>query len=171
MRNLLPQRCPVAVLYLNWLLFLGVAVFFAVQRQLVGLIVWIVAAPPAMWAYVRVFPRISAVLGYGSVADQAPESPGRSAARVTMYTGIGCPFCPIMEQRLRALQPVMGFELDVVEVTGRPDLVRRKRIGSVPVIEVEDRRRAGCMTTQELSLLIAGTAPAKVAAPSGAAAG
>ena len=158
MTGSLPQRCPIVLLYLNWLAFLGVAAYLALERQPVFLAVWIVVAPPALYGYIRVFPRISRLLGYGSVTDREAVDPARAAARVTLYTGAGCPFCPIMEQRLRALQVTMGFELEVIEVTRRPGLVGRKRIGSVPLIEVDGRRRAGCLTSRDVAVLIAGDA-------------
>jgi len=164
--KVLPQRCPVPFLYLNWLLYLGLALFFGLRREWLFLGVWVLAAPPLMYAYVRWFPRLSESLGYGSVADRPAERAAPGAATVVMYTGLGCPFCPIMERRLRELQPRMGFELKVIDVTRHPEIATRKRIGSVPTIEVAGRRQAGCVTSQELARLIAG-APAPEPAPAG----
>ena len=50
----------------------------------------------------------------------------------------------------------MGFELRREDVTLRPDLVRAKRIRSVPIVEVGDRRLVGHATSQQLARLIAG---------------
>ncbi|MFQ5690706.1 MAG: glutaredoxin family protein, partial [Gemmatimonadota bacterium] len=69
---------------------------------------------------------------------------------------LGCPFCPLVEGRLRTLAEEMGFEFEHVDVTLRPELVRTKRIRSVPVVEVGDRRLVGNATSRELVDLIAG---------------
>lgn len=52
--------------------------------------------------YIKVFPRISRVLGYGSVEDVVKEAKQKTkiSSIVTVYTAIVCPFCPIVMQRL-----------------------------------------------------------------------
>ena len=150
----LPQRCAIVFVYLQWLIVAVAVVVLAVERLWLGVIVGLVAAPAAIYGYVRVFPRISRAMGYGSVADVAADPTTWAPGRVVLYTGVGCPFCPIMEKRLRALQSSMGFELEVIDVTARPDLVGRKRIGSVPMLEVDGRRHSGCMTSQQLATFI-----------------
>lgn len=164
----LPQRCPLAMVYLTWLGYLTGVVALWIVGEYARLGVWLIALPAAVYVYVRIFPRISSRLGYGSVADRSPSTgtPGAQPQppTVTLYTGAGCPFCPIVESRLKALQQTVGFELTVVDVTVRPDLAARHRIGSVPVVEVAGRRRAGCATSQELAQLITADAPEAVLA-------
>ena len=163
MRTPLPQRCPVSVVYVTWAAYLFGAVFLAATGRLIQLVSWLVVLPGALWLYVRIFPRISVALGYGSVVDrQAGEVAAGGATRVTLYTGLGCPFCPIVESRLKALQPELGFELAVVDVTVRPDIAAREHIRALPMVEVEGRRRAGCATTDELASFIGGRAMAAV---------
>lgn len=159
MKPLMPQECPLAFLYLTWALYAAGLIYFPVRGDFVLAGAWLIALPLALWGYVRVFPRISRVLGYGRVDDVPASEPSRSSRTVTMYGSLGCPFCPIVEERLRGLREEMGFELKHVDVTLKPELVRAKKIRSVPVVEVGDRRLVGHATTQELAALITG-APA-----------
>ena len=50
----------------------------------------------------------------------------------------------------------MGFKLETVHVTYRPELLG-KGIRAVPVVEVDGRRLVGNATTDQLAALIAGT--------------
>ncbi len=165
MRAMLPQQCPVVMVYFTAVVYVGAAILLAFVAPFPMLVAWLAAVPLFLWLYVRVFPRISTAMGYGSVADVATAAPATppAPARVTLYTGLGCPFCPIVENRLKALQSRMGFELQVVDVTARPDVAAREHIRALPVVGVDGRRRAGCATTDELAALIAG-APAEVPA-------
>lgn len=156
MKQLLPQECPLIFLYFTWALYLAGLIFFPVRGELLLAGAWLFAVPLAVWGYVRVFPRISHFLGYGRVDDLAATNTPRSGQTVTMYSSLGCPFCPLVEKRLRALEKDMGFEFRYVDVTLKPELVRGKGIRSVPVIEVDGRRLVGHATTQELASLIAG---------------
>ena len=78
------------------------------------LALWIVLAPVFQMAYIRLFPRVSNALGDGSVEDVSAEEFAPASVDVTLYTAAGCPFCPIVEQRLEALRRTMGFH-----ITGR----------------------------------------------------
>jgi glutaredoxin len=113
-----------------------------------------VAAQPV---YIRVFPRLSQALGYGSVSDVAasrlPDAPG--VTRVVLYTARACPFCPILKRRLVDLQPRLGFDLKVVDVTFRPNLVRAKGLRSVPVVEAGGRFLVGNATSAQLVSFLA----------------
>jgi glutaredoxin len=160
MKALLSQECPLAFLYLTWALFLAGLIYFPVRGEWVLAGAWLVVFPLALWGYVRVFPSISRLLGYGRVDDEAASNPSRSSRTVTMYSSVGCPFCPIVEERLHALQEELGFEFRHVDVTLKPALVRAKKIRSVPVVEVGDHRLVGHATTQQLATLIAGEAEA-----------
>lgn len=156
MKQLLPQECPLLLIRLTWLVYLGGMVALPLRGDLPAALVWLFALPLAVWAYVRVFPRISPFLGYGRVDDVPAPGAGHVRTAVVMYGSLGCPFCPLVERRLRALQEIMGFELVYVDVTLRPDVVRAKGIRSVPVVEVGDRRMVGHATTEELADLISG---------------
>ena len=102
--------------------------------------------------YIKVFPKVSRWIGYGPVEDVAAEPPTQLAAasKVTLYTANVCPFCPIVRQRLVALQPTLRFELSEVDITFQPGLVRERGIRSVPVIETDGRLWIGNATTSQL---------------------
>ena len=152
------QRCTILNLYLNWTLLLGGAVFLLMTERYLLLAVWLVAAPIFQVVYVRVFPRLSHAMGYGSVEDTPATSSEHPPVDVTLYTAAGCPFCPIIEERLEALKATMGFRLTKIDVTLRPDLLAAKKIKGVPVIEVGDTLRTGNLTSQELAEMIGGAA-------------
>lgn len=157
------QECPLAFVVLAWSMYIVGAGLLLILRQWLLAATWIVVAPATMWAYIRWFPAISPWMGYGHV-DDVPAVPKLSAATVTLYTALGCPFCPIVQRRLRDLQATMRFTLREVDVTGRPDILTRKGIWSVPVVEVGDSRLVGHATSERLAEFIgargdAGTAP------------
>jgi len=154
MKQLLPQQCPLPFLYLSWVVYIGGTVFLAATGDFALAGLWLIVLPTAWWLYVRWFPDLSPHLGYGRVDDEAPTAIAPHQVRVTMYSSLGCPFCPLVEERLRALQQEMGFELERVDVTLRPELLRAKSIRSVPVVEVGERRLVGAATTRELAELI-----------------
>jgi glutaredoxin len=154
------QRCTILNLYLNWLLYLGGATFFLVTGRYLLFFVWAFGTPLVQVAYVRLFPRLSKVLGYGSVTDVAATTAAPAPVSVTLYTAAGCPFCPIIEARLEALKNAMGFTLTKIDVTMRPDLLTAKKIKAVPVVEVGTVLRTGNLTSQELAALIGGSAAA-----------
>jgi glutaredoxin len=148
------QHCHLAFIYLTWVTYLGGLAWLVWRGRYVPALFWLVLFPLALWAYVRIFPRISRFMGYGEVTDQAALQARPAPVRVTLYTALGCPFCPLIEQRLEALQKSMGFSLDKIDVTLRPDLLASKGIRSVPVVEVGQRRLAGLATTSQLAGLI-----------------
>ena len=112
--------------------------------------------PLVLWGPVRVLPRISSLMGYGGVEDQQAPSVAHAPVRVTLYTALGCPFCPLIERRLEALQKSMGFDLEKVAVTLRPELVTSKGLRSVPVVESGERRLTGLAASGQLAALIQG---------------
>ncbi len=113
----------------------------------------------AQIVYVRVFPKVSRYLGYGSVEDTGIEPPKepRPVSKVTLYTANVCPFCPIIKQRLAELQRTFGFELSEIDVSFQPGLVKQKGIKSVPVVETEGRLWVGNATTAELVSFLTNT--------------
>jgi glutaredoxin len=153
------QQCNLAMIYLNWLLFAGGLTFFLFERLYVLAVAWVVMLPLAMWGYIRVFPFISQAMGYGSIIDE-PE-PARmmktGPVEVRLYTALGCPFCPVVKQRLTALGERMGFQLKEIDVTLKPGLLAIKGIRTVPVVEAGDRRLVGNTTSEQLAEFISGT--------------
>lgn len=147
------QRC---YLWNVWLAWIGI--------PLLAIVVWWrmgVAAALATFGVcalaqilsIRLFPRLSRALGYGSVADAPADRVPRLTTfdgPVTIYTASLCPFCPIVRQRLAELQQQMHFELRDIDVTFRPDLVRARGLRSVPVIEAGGRFLTGNATTRQL---------------------
>lgn len=148
------QQCPMLFIYLSWAIYLGGLAFFALRGDYFFTLFWLIWLPIVQWAYIRGFPRISRYLGYGRVDDEQAEKVSPVPVKVILYTALGCPFCPLIEQRLKALQKEMGFTLEKVDVTLRPDLLTRKGIRAVPVVEVGNQRLIGNATTNQLADLI-----------------
>ena len=119
------------------------------------------------WAYVSAFPNISHYFGYGRVDDQRTRQVTPVSLPVTFYTAVGCPFCPLVERRLLALQKQMGFELKKIDITLRPQLLMERGIRAVPVVEAGGRRLVGHATTDQLAALLMGTAQTAPTAPAG----
>jgi glutaredoxin len=152
--KLLKQQCPMLMLYLSWAIYAGGLIFYALQKEFVPALVWLVVLPLAWWAYIRVFPALSRFLGYGKVDDKPAKSVERAPIKVAYYTAQGCPFCPIVKRRLLALQEKMAFDLEEVDVTLRPDLLIAKGIRSVPVVEAGNQKLTGNATSEQLAALI-----------------
>jgi glutaredoxin len=157
------QQCYLAAIYLNWLVLLAGVGYMLFTHHYGFAIVWLMALPLTMWVYLRVFPSISQVMGYGKVDDKPAHDaegagPQRTSAAVTvtLYTGLGCPFCPIVEKRLQALRESMSFKIKKIDVTLRPDILASRGIRAVPVIELGERRIEGNATSEQLTNLILG---------------
>lgn len=148
------QRCYLAVIYLNWAIYLAGVIFLALTKRYPLMLVWLIGAPVFQSIYVRTFPRISRYLGYGEVLNETASTILRAPLKVTLYMALGCPFCPIVEERLGELQKTIGFSLEKIDVTLRPDLVASKGIRAVPVVIVGNHRATGNCTTKELIALI-----------------
>ncbi len=142
----------------GFLLFLvvGVGIFILLLRvtNMIGGLVWLVLWPTFLWVFLRFFPAIARFLGYGLVDDVQPAAQRQTPTSVRLYTNLACPFCPLVKNRLRALQAHMGFELEIVDVSLRPDVLIAKGIMSVPVVEVGQDRLVGNATSQQLAQLI-----------------
>ncbi|HEV2279860.1 MAG TPA: glutaredoxin family protein [Acidobacteriaceae bacterium] len=151
------QQCHLAMIWLSWAIYAGGAAaalwfhnwFFA------GL--WILLAPVAQWQYIRRFPAISGTMGYGPVTDApAPaQEPVVPHQHVTLYTAVGCPFCPLIEQRLERLQAKLDFSLEKIDVTLRPDLLMAHGLRAVPAIEAHGQIRTGLLTSEQLAEFLA----------------
>jgi glutaredoxin len=94
-------------------------------------------------------------MGYGRITDEPAGTVGPEPAKVTLYTALGCPFCPLIDQRLETLRKAAGFTLERIDVTLRPDLLASKGIRSVPAVEVQGRVLFGLVSTKDLAAAIA----------------
>jgi glutaredoxin len=92
-------------------------------------------------------------MGYGSVQDTPASSASIDAPlpKVTFYTASVCPFCPIVRRRLADLQRQRPFEIEEVDVTFRPEIIRAKRLRSVPVLEANGRLLVGNATSARIA--------------------
>jgi glutaredoxin len=152
------QQCTVRSLYFSGAVgaisYVAGIVFFAYQAQWIALLFWLVLVPSLKWAYLHFFPSASKWLGYGRVDDRLPASVTKSRVEVTYYSLLGCPFCPIVERRLKTLQAEMDFTLTTIDLTLKPQMAASKGIRSVPVVEVGADRLIGNSTTEQLADLI-----------------
>jgi glutaredoxin len=149
------QQCNVAGLALSFAVYFAGLIFFFARRDWIVALAWLVLFPCLRWALYRYFPSLSRFLGYGRVDDELPVRIERAPVAVRFYSFFSCPFCPIVLQRLEALQKGMDFTLEKIDVTLHPQLVVSKGIRSVPVIEVGDRRLVGNRTSEQLAAFIA----------------
>lgn len=148
------QQCHISFVYISWLILIGGVIAYLLFGNYIQAALWLVFIYIAMRAYVHYFPKISRYMGYGSVDDQPASEQRSSDAAVKLYTGVGCPFCPIVKRRLVELQKSMGFELTEIDVTLKPDLVIKKGIRALPVIEVGNSTLVGNATSEQLSKFI-----------------
>ena len=161
------QRCHLAMIWLTWLGLPLLAIVVGLRAGVVAGLTVLVVGVVAQVLYVRWFPRMSPWLGYGSVADTPPE-PIRVSThlpRVTLYTANVCPFCPIVKRRLQALQRQHQFEMEEIDVTFRPEIIRAKGLRSVPVLEANGEVLVGNATSAQIAEFL--SAAAKVRNVSG----
>ena len=143
------------MIYLTWAMYAGGLVYLGWRGQWVLALFWLAGVPLFEWLYIRKFPGLSRSMGYGPIVDESAEAAGNAPVKVVLYTALGCPFCPLIEQRLEDLRKQMGFTLEKIDVTLRPDLVTAKGIRSVPVVEAGARLLFGLVTTKDLAAAIA----------------
>jgi thiol-disulfide isomerase/thioredoxin len=153
------QQCSVPGLALSWAGYLAGLAFLAYQRNWAGGVLWLAVVPSIRLALYRYFPSLSRFLGYGRVDDEVPAQVNRAPVTVVFYSFFSCPFCPIVLQRLEALQKKMDFTLEKIDVTFNPQILMRKQIRSVPVVEVGSNRLIGNATTEELARFIGHAQP------------
>jgi len=152
------QQCHVLFIYASWLILLCGLIFFLIQGNLLQAVLWVLFIALFLWLYIRYFPSVSRFMGYGSVADQPATQIHPSKTKVTLYTGLGCPFCPLVKTRLNELQSRIGFELIEKDVTLKPDLLIAKGIRALPVVEVGKASWVGNATSEQLATFIAANA-------------
>ena len=145
------QQCNISFVYGSWIILLAGFIFWIYERNIVQAFVWVGFVSLFLWLYVRYFPKVSTLMGYGSVADVPAKDIQRSATKVVLYTGVGCPFCPLVRQRLKELQSKIGFELAELDVTLRPQLAIAKGIRALPMVEVGGAQWIGNATSQQLA--------------------
>ena len=148
------QQCYIATIYLSWAAYLGGLAFFVAMARYPMAIAWLVTVPLAQWVYMRRFPKISYYLGYGQVTDKPARLVEPAPIKVILYTALGCPFCPLVEQRLETLQKKMGFSLEKIDVTLKRELLANKGIRAVPVIEAGRQHLVGNVTSDQIATLI-----------------
>jgi len=148
------QQCHISFVYGSWLVLVAGFIFQIARGDYIQAILWVIFVGLALWLYVRYFPALARYMGYGSVQDSASAAVGRATGKVVLYTGVGCPFCPIVKRRLVDLQSKMGFELVETDVTLRPEVLIAKGIRALPVVEAGDGRWIGNGTTDELAAFI-----------------
>ncbi len=142
------QQCHLSMIYLSWIMYLGGLMYLAFTSNWALALFWLILVPVVQWLYMRKFPSLSSALGYGRIADEpAAGSAPNAPAKVIFYTALGCPFCPLMEERLAGL----GVPVEKIDVTLRPDLLASKGIRSVPVVEVGGRFLTGLVSTKDLA--------------------
>ncbi len=138
-----------------WLTWLGIPVLAigmgVIQGWWAAVFILIVGVFAQIF-YIKLFPRISKWLGYGSVEDVAisPAQKIKISSIVTLYTANVCPFCPIVKKRLIEMQRNLEFKLNEVDITFKPNLIKEKGFRSVPVIEMAGNYWFGDATSAQL---------------------
>jgi glutaredoxin len=146
------QRCHLAAVWLTWLGLPLLAVVVGLRAGPVTAVAVLAVGIVGQLLYIRWFPHFSRWMGYGSVAD-TPANPASMAGRlprVTLYTANVCPFCPIIKRRLVDLQRQRQFDVEEVDVTFRPEIVRAKGLRSVPALEANGRLLVGNATSAQI---------------------
>ena len=162
------QECPLAFVWLAWLGLPGLALILGLSQGWLAAALVLLVGVIAQIAYIRWFPRISRWIGYGSVADVPAEraSLGTTVPKITLYTANVCPFCPIVRRRLIELKQQMPFELEEVDVTFRPQIVKQKGLRRVPVTEAGGRFLVGNVTSTQLAAFLTEAARGSVSTAS-----
>ena len=147
------QRCHLPMVWLTWLGLPLLAALVGLRIGVVAGLAVLAVGVVAQVLYVRWFPSISRLMGYGSVADTLAAAVPTSGMLqgVTLYTASVCPFCPIIRRRLAELQRQSSFEVQEIDVTFRPEIVRAKGLRSVPVLEANGQLLVGNATSAQIS--------------------
>jgi glutaredoxin len=154
------QQCHITFVYGSWLILLSGLVYHLIRGHYVEAGSWVFFIGLFLWLYVRNFPSLSRLMGYGSVEDAPPTDVREVHTTVQFYTGVGCPFCPIVKRRLVELQQKMNFTLKEIDVTLKPELLMRKGIRALPVVEVGEQQWVGNATSDQLVTFILKNSPA-----------
>jgi glutaredoxin len=124
----------------------------------VALAVWIVFLPACIWAgpYLRLIFTVWWNRNRPEERIPATRAVAAPATKVTVYTGLGCPYCLLVLRRLERLQAAVAFELNIVDLTLHAQLAAEKSIASVPVVEARGERIVGNASVEQLLRLISG---------------
>ena len=143
------QECKLVMIWLTWLGLPVLAIGMGLIQGWWAAVFILIVGVFAQVFYIKFFPRISKLLGYGSVEDVAiePTQKTKISSIVTLYTVNVCPFCPIVKQRLVELQRDLEFKLNEVDITFNPNLIKEKGFRSVPVIEIDGEYWIGNATS------------------------
>ena len=146
------QECPLFNVWLTWLGLPALAIAMGLLKSWWGGLFVLLVGVLAQILYIKIFPRVSHLLGYGSVENVEASVPSQPkvTSKVVLYTANVCPFCPILKKRLAELQRELHFELEEKDVTFRQDIIREKGLQSVPVIETDGRFWVGNATSAQL---------------------
>jgi glutaredoxin len=150
------QQCYLWSVWLTWIGLPALALAVGFLKSWWAAVLVLLVGVSAQVIFIRVFPRLSSWLGYGSV-ENVPAEPSPQAgaiSKVTLYTANVCPFCPIVKKRLVELQDKLTFEFEELDITFRQDLIKQKGFRSVPVIEVDGRYRVGNATSAQLAAFL-----------------
>ncbi len=146
------QQCFLYNVWFTWLGIPAIAMVTGIVAGFWAFLFIVLVGVSAQIIYIRIFPKLSRVLGYGSVEDvPAGTTKPSTVSKVTLYVANVCPFCPILRERLAELQRTMGFELSEVDVTFQPALIKQLGIKSVPVVETGGKLWIGNATTAQLA--------------------
>lgn len=148
------QQCNITYVYGSWFILICGLIFHLVRGSYLQAGFWVFFIVLFLWLYVRYFPSVARYMGYGSVADLQPRNIQLVKADVTLYTGLGCPFCPIVKRRLKELQLKMGFNLKEIDITLRPELLIQKGMRALPVVEIGNAQWVGNATSDQLTTFI-----------------
>lgn len=148
------QQCHVSFIYGSWLIVVCGMIFYIAIGNYLQAALWLILIPIFLRLYVRYFPSLSRYMGYGSVKDRPAANVIHTPISVTLYTGLGCPFCPLVKRRLTELQSRMTFQLSEVDVTFKPDVLISKGLRALPVIEIGEARWIGNGTSEQLAQFI-----------------
>jgi glutaredoxin len=149
---MLKQECNLGMIWLTWLGLPALAFVMGIIQGWPAAVFILIVGVLAQIIYIKVFPKVSRWLGYGSVEDVAVDSTQKIKvpSKVMLYTANVCPFCPIVKQRLIELQRNLEFQLEEVDITFKPNLIKEKGFRSVPVIEKDGEYLIGNATSAQL---------------------
>ncbi len=146
------QECKLGMIWLTWLGIPALALLMGIKLGWLAALFILIVGVFAQSIYIKVFPKMSRLLGYGSVEDVAVDSTQKIKvpSKVMLYTANVCPFCPIVKQRLIELQKNLEFQLEEIDITFKPNIIKEKGIRSVPVIEKDGKYLFGNATSAQL---------------------
>ena len=150
------QECKLGMIWLTWLGIPALALIMGIKLGWLAAVFILIVGVFAQIIYIKVFPKISRLLGYGSVEDVAIDSTQKIKvpSKVMLYTANVCPFCPIVKQRLIELQKNLEFQLEEIDITFKPNIIKEKGIRSVPVIETDGKYLFGNATSSQLFVFL-----------------